>query len=573
MSFPLFDRIRALFRSTNLYSHENLIQNQSDMDRVAPGTQSSGPPSIIDQTNLQINRMERYKDFDQMDEMGEISLSLDLYADEGTQIDPERKHSLLIRARDKDVEDSLESLFYDTLSIDNKLRPMFRYLCKYGDFASEIIPTVERNAVASIKPFNIFNFMRVETKFGDLVGFYFTEAGQTEPIFLHPWQVMHARLTSFESIYNPYGRSILDGARKDFRRLRLMEDAALIYRIVRAPEKRIFTIPVGNLPASEVPDYLRQVSDNYKKQRFYDPASGEVNWRYAPLIQEDDYWLPRRPDGAGPTIDRFPGAENLDQIQDIEYFKKKMISALKIPFDRVGIGQNAGGANDKSLASTSSEFAKAVQWIQREMSIALKKVALVHLALQGFSVDNMMNFDLTLTASSAIDELYRIETWNSRATVITNLLETNLFPSEWILEHFTDMTDDEIKQMQKLKAPKEGEEELPPIEAIPGLGEGYDVSLENKLLIELHNRQLSNKKPPQFQSSMLDMVSSGELDGLPMPSTKNNAIENGLLVENYIIEPNEDKDHKDAREENRQLLLEHSHVDPDIVVMAAEIEV
>jgi len=546
MSFQLFDKIRALFKSTSLYGHENIFQNQPDISRVAVNNEiiNYNSQGIINQTNLSINRFERYKDYDQMDEVGCISLALDLYADESTQIDSEHKKVLLIKANSTSVKEELERLFYDILSIDSYLRPMIRHLAKYGDFAAEIVPSVNRDSVASLRHINIYRFVRVETRFGDLVGFYFID-NNNQATFLHPWQVMHLRLMSFENIYVPYGRSIIDSARKEFRRLRLMEDAALIYRITRAPEKRVFTIPVGNIPSSEVPAYLTEIANQFKKTRFYDPATGEVNWRYAPLIQEDDFWMPKRPDGSGPEVTTLPGAENLGQIADIEYFKKNMVAALKIPFSRVGIGSEAAIGSDKSLASTSSEFAKAVHWLQKEAAAGLRKVALVHLALKGFSIDDMNGFTLSLTASSAIDELYRIETWNSRATVIASLKDTNLFPDEWIIKHFTDMTDDEIKQMAE-KKPAEAEEgasltALP--STLPGLGEEslYDHKMANEVLNEYNNIRKSLEKPETINENLFDrMANLGELGGLPAKSSSDlNVIEEQFAAphEQYLVAP------------------------------------
>ena len=340
---------------------------------------------------------------------------------------------------------------------------------------------------------------------------------------------MHLRLTSFENIYHPYGRSLLDGARKHFKQLRLMEDAALIYRITRAPEKRVFTIPVGNIPTPEVEQYIESIARQFKKKQFFDPATGDVNERWHPLIQEDDFWLPQRADGTGPTITTLPGAENLDDIKDIEYFKKKMVSALKVPFDRVGLGEGQS-TEERSLAAVDPTFAKEVQWIQREVAVGLKKIAIVHLALAGFKEEDLRDFDIHMTASSAIDELYRIETWQSRANVIESLRATEMFPKKWILKRFTNMTDDEIDEMEdEMKdaqaampgmeamgpggdpggmgggiglPPPGGEEALPPGEpvpldmggppmpggegagAMPPLPEDYNVELERQLIIE-----------------------------------------------------------------------------------------
>ena len=194
MSWQLFDRLAAFFKNQNLYRHDSLFIDQHNLDRITSGGQLlnfANQNALLEQTNLQINRLERYKDFDQMDEVGEIKLALDLYSSEASLLDPELKHAITIKAKSNRVKEELEELFYDTLMIDNQLRPMVRYLCKFGDFPAEIIPTKNRNGVMNFKFMNVYNFTRIETKYGDLVGFFFQDQHIAEPVFLHPWQVMH----------------------------------------------------------------------------------------------------------------------------------------------------------------------------------------------------------------------------------------------------------------------------------------------------------------------------------------------------------------------------------------------
>lgn len=617
MSWQLFDRLAAFFKNQNLYRRESLFIDQHQLDRITSGGQLlnfANQNALLEQTNLQINRLERYKDFDQMDEVGEIRMALDLYAAEASLLDPELKHAITIKAKSTRVKEELEDLFYETLMIDNQLRPMIRYLCKFGDFPAEIIPTKNRNGVMNFRFMNAYNFTRIETKYGDLVGFFFQDQHVAAPVFLHPWQVMHLRLTSFENIYHPYGRSLLDGARKHFKQLRLMEDAALIYRITRAPEKRVFTIPVGNIPTPEVEQYIESIARQFKKKQFFDPATGDVNERWHPLIQEDDFWLPQRADGTGPTITTLPGAENLDDIKDIEYFKKKMVSALKIPFDRVGLGEGQS-TEDRSLAAVDPVFAKEVQWIQREVAIGLKKIAIVHLALAGFKEEDLRDFDIHMTASSAIDELYRIETWQSRANVIESLRATEMFPKKWILKRFTNMTEDEIDEMEDemkeaqaqlpgmeamapggapgagLPPPPGGEEALPPGEPVPldigggppgpevggglpPLPEEYDHSLEQQLIVEqkkhddLYNKlqkDLINEEivhsskglyvisDSKLNSGYKNLLANCQLDGLgAFGDDSPETFKENVLVESYLNE----NDITEAKARARLLLTE-----------------
>lgn len=455
----IWDRIREYARSNRVYQQERIFQDQSNLDRITTGGEFfdfSSQSAILEQTNLQINRLERYKDYEQMDQTGEISLALDLYADELSLIDPEHKHSIVIRANNTKIKEELEELYYSTLLIDQWTRPAARYLCKFGDSPFEIIPNRDRSGVSAMRFMNIYNFTRVETKFGDLVGFYYQDEFTPEPLFMHPWSVMHMRLSSFENAYNPYGRSILDGARKPFKQLRLMEDSALIYRITRSAEKRKYKIPVGLMPSKEVPEYLQSIARMYKRRRFYNPSTNTFDENYSPIVQEDDFFLPFRPDGTGPDIETLPGAENLDQIADIEYFKKKMIGPLKIPFARVGIGEGSGEANEKSLSQSSAEFAKAVKWIQSTMALGLQKVGIVHLALRGYSVEDIRGFEISLASSSALEDLYRMETWQSRTSVMMDLKDIGWFPKEWIVTRFTDLSPDEIEELNDMEEDETG---------------------------------------------------------------------------------------------------------------------
>lgn len=369
----------------------------------------------------------------------------------------------------------------------------------------------------------------------------------------------------------------------------------MVVHNTRAPEKRKFTIPVGLIPPKEVPEYMQMVARQFKRQRFYNPTTGAFDERYSPLIQEDDFFLPRRPDGVGPDVDTLPGAENLDQIADIEYFKKKMIAPTKIPFARVGIGEGAGEASEKSLSQSHAEFAKAVQWIQREAATGLTKIALVHLALRGYSVDDLKGFSIALTATSAMEELYRIETWQTRAGVMSDLNDLGWFPKEWIVTHFTDLAPDEIEELKEMEqveseggpsggmpggldlegpgpefdvgeeegeAGEEGEAELDlePEEAGEGIGmEGLDTESQRRLLNEIRSqdgrkdvrRLVENwaqklgkplaREDVEYNSGYTYMIESKELDGLSRTSPDE---EGGNLIVGSleVHDPNQDGD-------------------------------
>lgn len=572
MSWQLFDRLSAFFRRGNIYRQQNLYADQTNLDRIIYGGEFLNSSQATQAANLNINRLTRYVEADQMDSMGEIHTALDIFGFESGAIDSEEKRAIMVRSSNKTIKEEIEDLFYNTLMLDNQIWAIARHLCKYGDFCAEIIPSKNRDGVATFRFMNMYNVNRIETKFGDLVGFYYQDQVSQKPQFLHPWQVMHMRLTNFESRYLPYGTSILEGSRKHFKQLRLLEDAAIIYRLERAPEKRVFTIPVGNIPTIEIPQYLQKIASGIKRHNIYDQASGEISSKYNPTVALDDFFLPQRSDGQAPTITQLKGADNLGKIEDIEYFKKKMVSPLHIPLSRVGIG-DPQESDSKPLSTTSPEFAKSVQWVQREMVFGLKKVALVHLALRGYNLDNLKDFDLYMTASSAIEELYRMEVWASRAEVMQAIKAIGLFPDEWIVQRFTNLTKDEIKDLKKEQAKLQpmgpggampptdigATGGLPPLPPLPQAGappmpmEGLDVVKEKEVITELLKMAEANdnieQKYIRNNSGYDYMMNHNEFDGL---ANKDNA----MLVESII--PANEAD--EAKKIYQYLLSESSDV-------------
>lgn len=615
MSLPIWDRLSAFLRASRLDTQAGILQGQPDLRRLIDGGQfitvSSGS-ALLDQANIQIHRMSRYRDYEQMDQSGELSLAIDIYADESTVTDPETKHAISVKAGSRKLRDALEDFLYSTLDIDKYLRPWVRYLVKYGDLPMEIILTHNRDGVARLRLIDVYNFIRVETKWGDLVGFFYHDRIRVgEPIFLHPYQVMHARLmhdgggidSTGGSAFGPYGRSILEGARRAYKRVRLMEDAAMVYRLQRAPERRVFTIPVGNLPPNQVHGWIADIQRTLKKEKFYDSASGDVNERWDPLIMNDDIFLPQRADGTGPTVDTLPGAQNLGQIADLEFFKKSMMSGVKVPMSRVGLS-DPSDADTKPLSQSSPEFAKSIMWIQREMAHALKKVCMIHLACMGFSEEELRDFELFLTSASAMDELYRMETWQSRADVIDALMGTGLFPARWVLEHFTTLTEDEIEEMEeerRLNAmlgldqegggggggglgglggppglgpppggpPEEGGPPMPggppgaagaPEEGGPeeDLGlEWFDQRLEGRVLAEERLQELKEIRRAIRENTSLHngydhMLNANEFDGLSISY----AAEGGGVLEEEIQSTIDGEAVEEAKADAREMLLE-----------------
>jgi hypothetical protein len=454
VSWSMWDRIRAAAKAHRLFQQDRTVQDQPNLNTLGRDLGMNGLDrqqlSTDSLFSIQTNRFARYRDYEMMDH-GELALALDIYGLESTIIDPERKRGLIIKAKRSAVKKELEDLFFNTLNWDSVAFTTSRYLCKFGDNPFEIIPTVDRDGVAALKHIEVREFNRLETKSGDLIGFFYNSESKSEqPVFMHPWRVAHMRLDCLEKDFKPYGMSIIDRSRTDAKRVRLTAEAAIIYRLTRATEKRKIMVPVGNISAKEIPEYLNIVARGLKRKRIYDPRTGQFDERYSPIIQEDDFVLPVRPDGSGINIETLPAGMNLDKIDDLEFFKKQMVAPTNIPPAMLGIGAGAGEPTKEPLHAVSYHFARSVQRVQRAITMGLKKVAIVHLLLRGYSIDDIKNFEISLPIVSAIEELYRMEAWQTRTAVMHDLKDLEWFPKEWIVTHFTDLTPDEIVELNEL---------------------------------------------------------------------------------------------------------------------------
>lgn len=442
-SWALFDRIGSFFSSNNINDIDRPISNSPDLNEVANDSVRSGLFGLQEGLSLKYNRFDRYKDYDRMDECGELSLALDMYADECSLISPETGHVIKIDSDDLYVKNELESLWNDILMWDTRSQSIARDMCKYGDRPMRIVLSKNRDSVIGLVPLNIYGFRRLETPSGLLVGFFAYDDYTSEPMLLHPWEVVHFRLETYDNKFYPYGRSIIEGSRRPYKQLTMTESGVIIHRLTRSSQRFKFEVPVGRMPSEEIPEHMAKVAAAYKNKKFYNPATQSFDERYIPLTLEDDFFLARRPDGSGPDVNVLAGSDNLSSIADIEFFQRKMILPTKITPERLGIG-SAKQANKESLSQTDSEFGKSVSMVKMCLIHGIRKVSLVHLALKRTNASKIKSFDITLDKMSSTEELYRMESWQTRVNVMSDLKAIGWFPIPWILKNFTDLSGNEI---------------------------------------------------------------------------------------------------------------------------------
>jgi hypothetical protein len=256
------------------------------------------------------------------------------------------------------------------------------------------------------------------------------------------FEVAHFRMLS-DSNFLPYGKSMLEGARKEFQKLTMLEDAMLIHRIMRAPEKRIFKIDIGNIPPNEVDTFMEQVINKMKKIPHVDQQTGNYNLKFNLNNMLEDYYLPVRGGQSSTSIDTLPGM-TFTGIDDINYVKDKMMAALKIPKPFLGYAEAVEGKT--TLASMDIRFARTIERIQKIVVSELYKIAIVHLYAQGYEGEDLVGFELELTAPSIIYDQQKVALMTEKMTLATSMKDSKLVSDKYIYEYIFNMTEEQWLQ-------------------------------------------------------------------------------------------------------------------------------
>ena len=379
----------------------------------------------------EVARNQLFRDYEMMDADPIISSALDIYSDEST-IDNIEGQILKIKTDNTKVHDILHNLFYDIINIEFNLWSWMRNLTKYGDFFLSL-DIVDKYGIVNVKPLSTYGVFRLEDHDPEnpkLVQFEIEESGNKE--VKENYEVAHFRLLS-DSNFLPYGKSMLEGARRVFKQLTLMEDAMLIHRIMRAPEKRIFKVDIGNIPPNEVENFMNKIIGKMKKIPVIDQNTGDYNLRYNVESTTEDYYLPVRGSDSGTSIETLQGLSNDGAIDDIEYLRNKLHAALKVPKAFLGYEESVG--SKATLAAEDVRFARTIERLQKIVVAELTKIAIVHLYSQGFEDAELINFDLELQNPSMIHEQEKLELLNQQVEIANSLIENKLLSREWIYDN------------------------------------------------------------------------------------------------------------------------------------------
>ena len=413
--------------------------------------------------NYQYMRTMLYSDYDTMDTDAIIASALDIIADE-CSLKNDMGEVLQIKSSDEDIQKILYNLFYDVLNIEFNLWSWTRQMCKYGDFFLKL-EISEKFGVYNVIPYSAYHIERQENFdpenpskvifnynpdgfYGGSSSGYYSVPNQQNAnmITFDNYEIAHFRLLS-DMNYLPYGRAYIEPARKLYKQYALMEDAMLIHRIVRAPEKRIFKINVGSIPPNEVENFMQKTISTLKRTPYMDEKTGEYNLKYNMQNLLEDFYLPVRGNDQATQIETTPGL-SYDGIQDVEYLREKLFAALKVP--KAFMGYDADLSGKATLAAEDIRFGRTIDRIQRILISELYKIALVHLYAQGYRDEQMTNFELDLTTPSIIYDQEKIALMKEKVDLAGQMMENKLFPTDWIYEHVFHFSEDQYEEYRDL---------------------------------------------------------------------------------------------------------------------------
>jgi hypothetical protein len=335
----------------------------------------------------------------------------------------------------------------------------FRDLFTEAEVAWELVVDQNdpRNGIIGVKPLkNEYLDVVRDPDTNEIEGFlYQTENMQEEAAYL-PNQVIYID----SGIWSEDGLTLLPfihRTTKVWRQLALLEDAAVIYRIVRAPERRVFTIDISEMPKTRAEEYMKGLMSKYRQKKVYDPATGELSSQYNPISMSEDYWFATR-GGQGAKVDTLPGGKNLGEIEDIEYFSRLFYKSMKVPNgrDTVNGGDGGMGPNGRRPETSNDElkFAKFIVRNQDNMAAGIKEGFITHLTLIGmWRQYNMQEQDIDAFFNEPVNfrELEDIMITQSRAEVYNMFKEDDFFHKRYLAERFLKMTPEEMARNEFFK--------------------------------------------------------------------------------------------------------------------------
>ena len=418
---------------------------------------------INNQTLAGLNEIKlMYRDSDLMDGFPEIGTALDIFSEEAC-VTSEQGFMVNVNSKSDRIKSILNDLFVNRLSINIILPMICRAMCKYGN--NYMLLNIDKdNGIMGWKQLPVYEMERYEngtaypyspapsvslntvdeTKVEDTK---FVWVGQTEYIPYRSWQIAHFRLL-YDSQFLPYGVSVLNKARRHFRMLSMMEDMMLIYRLDRSIERRIFKINVGAIDTEDVPAYVQEIANNFKRTPIIDPMTGQIDLRKNIMCNTEDFFIPVRDSSEPSPIETLPAGQNLTAMDDIKFIQNKLFTALRVPKSFLNFEETTGDGKNLSLMDV--RFTRTTNRIQQALLMELNKIAMIHLFLLGFT-DEITDFTLTMNNPSSQAEMLELENLAKKITTAKDAVSDPgggipLTSMTWAWRHIMKWSDKEIQR-------------------------------------------------------------------------------------------------------------------------------
>jgi len=422
---------------------------------------------------------KRYEDYEAMDMTAEVSASLDIYADDATQPNSEGR-AVWIKCSDKKIEDELNRVI-DEIGLQENIWGIARDVAKYGN-AFEAMMFDDSKGVVGLLPLPAAKMRVLLNKQGKVIGYIYLRkrkissmvlptivrafkirskqrqnGGKTEKekdeieeikavlkqqgvSLFEPYEIIHFKLVSRRQ--SVYGYSILEGNRWTYRYLRLMEDSLLIHKLTRANPRYVIYYDMGNLTGEKALRFAQEIRMQFKRRRFVNPVTGNVDLQFNPFSNEDDIFIPLTKEREKTRVDVLATPE-INWVDDVEYFRKKQQSALKVPQRYLG-GEEAPGRS--TLSQEDMRFARTIMRIQASLKAGIQFLCNVHLIARG--LDNWVDkFTVQMEPPSAIFELARAEVLSTKVDVVSRLAE--IFTKRYAMQRVFGLTNKEIDKLMK----------------------------------------------------------------------------------------------------------------------------
>ena len=453
------------------------------------------------------NRIERYNQYEMMDVDPEINACLDILSEFSTQINQDNNTPFDIKFYGEPTQTEVELIgkqlqqWCKLNEINTRSFKMFRNTVKYGDQVfvrdpetfklfwidmTKVVKVIvnesdgklpEQYVLKDINP-NLQNLTMAEKTTTDFAAqpptagysapYSYTVPNEpygttgtrfslgTNEMAIDAKHVVHLSLTEGLDRYWPFGQSVLENIFKVYKQKELLEDAVLIYRVQRAPERRVFKIDVGNMPSNLAMSFVNRIKDEIHQRRIPSAHGGQsvVDATYNPLSMNEDYFFPVTADGRGSSVELLPGGQNLGEIDDLRYFNNRLARGLRIPSSYLPTGpeDNPTPLSDGRVGTAMIQEYRFNQYCERLQGYIGRKLNeefKLFLRWRGFNIDSGL-FDIMFTPPQNFASYRQAEIDTSRVNTFTAMAQLPYMSIRFAMERFLGLSQEEIKRNQKL---------------------------------------------------------------------------------------------------------------------------